>query len=245
MKIKNFEPKFDEWLSAIIGHQVWKLNYRKSKSFFFKPKNSKKILIYSKIPTNDHKLFSLLLGKGFELVDTLVNLTVQHNKIGSLKTNNDIRLARPDDKDQVYQLAYDSFKFSRFHNDPKISDKISNKIKGCWASNFFEGNRGDEMIIAENRNNIVGFLLLIYKKDTIIIDLIAVSNRFSREGIAQNMISFLLNNKKKSILHEFQIKVGTQLTNIPSLNFYEKLGFKIHSSNYVLHNHSVVEEFKF
>ena len=186
-----------------------------------------------------------MLGLGFQVVDVSVNFSAKCNKIQCGNEVDNIRFARPDDKNSVFKLASENFKFTRFHNDPNIPNKIANKIKGNWTTNFFEGNRGNEMIVAEESQNIVGFLLLIYKKDSLIIDLIAVSKRYLRKGIAFKMVTFLLTNQKFSFHPEHLIKVGTQISNISSLNFYKKIGFEIQSTNLVLHKNSLLQGLKF
>jgi len=89
------------------------------------------------------------------------------------------------------------------------------------------------MIIALLDGNVVGFLQLIIKKEIIIIDLIGVDKKSQGKGVATEMIKFAHeNNENKSI------KVGTQISNIPSLRLYQNIGFVFSSSNYIFHYHS-------
>ena len=66
------------------------------------------------------------------------------------------------------------------------------------------------------------------------IDLIAVDEKFRNQGVAEAMIHHLFQTAKNSVQ---TILVGTQVANIPSVRLYEKLGFRLIASQYVLHMH--------
>ncbi|MBU0579594.1 MAG: GNAT family N-acetyltransferase [Candidatus Margulisbacteria bacterium] len=150
-------------------------------------------------------------------------------------TNNCVlRFAEKIDEENTVQLAKNSFVFSRFHLDKEFTSKESATIKGEWVRNFFKGQRGDFMILALVNNQIVGFLQLLKSpQDTLVIDLIAVDEKQRKKGIAGDMISFA----EKNIKGIQNIKVGTQIANIPSIRFYQNIGFKFIGANYVFHYH--------
>jgi len=130
-------------------------------------------------------------------------------------------------------LERNNFKYSRFHLDPAIEDRVSNEIKAQWARNYFRGDRGNQMVVSEKDGQVTGFLQLLYNADTLIIDLIAVSKENRNKNIASEMINFA-ENKLEGFT---KIRVGTQAANIPSIGLYEKLGFSINYMKYVFHYH--------
>lgn len=144
-----------------------------------------------------------------------------------------IRQAQPADEDDVAAIAAVAFTCSRFHNDPAIPKALANKIKEKWARNFFRGLRGDAMIIAAHGKTVVGFNLLIKKDNVLIIDLIAVNEAHRQRGLATAMISEAATTPSVNL-----IRVGTQLSNIPSLRAYEKAGFIITNTEHVWHCHT-------
>jgi ribosomal protein S18 acetylase RimI-like enzyme len=179
-----------------------------------------------------------LVDFGFYLIDTNV-IFKKKIKINDLKDikNDDllIRFACIKDKEETTKLSSESFIYSRFHQDEKIPNKIANIIKFRWIENFFNGKRGDDLIIATFDDKVTGFILLIIDKinRNITIDLIAVHKDFRGKNIAKNMIRFLENN-----FNDYNnIIVGTQIVNIPSINLYESCGFQIDESYYVFHYH--------
>ena len=75
------------------------------------------------------------------------------------------------------------------------------------------------------------------KDDALIIDLIAVEPSHQGNGLATAMIKFAADycGKWQRML------VGTQVSNIPSIRTYEKLGFRMCGSSYVFHYHGPVK----
>ena len=62
------------------------------------------------------------------------------------------------------------------------------------------------------------------RKNEVVIDLIAVDKKFRKKGIASKLIKGMINYYRK----DYSIySVGTQISNIPSINLYEKCGFNI------------------
>ena len=222
----------DNWLSKLMGKPAYVL-----KSAFDDltkqdlPKDE--IFIWTKISVNESAKLDCLQKLGFYIVDTNIQLSL-NTRMSDTK-NTSIRFANSTDEQAIKDLAKTSFKYSRFHLDPKISDKVANKIKEEWAGNYFYGKRGRWMVVAEHNSKVVGFLQILSKSDSIIVvDLIAVNEKNRGKGFAKDMISYAFIN----CLHDGgKIEVGTQITNIASLDLYTKLGFRISSSSYVLHMH--------
>ena len=92
------------------------------------------------------------------------------------------------------------------------------------------------MVIALVEGVIVGFLQLLISKDGIMrIDLMAVDAGHQRKGIGKDMISFAEMNSQGTK----QVWAGTQIVNMPSIRFYQKLGFNMAETYYVFHYHNL------
>ncbi len=232
----------DNWLSKIIGKDAYKLVLdenliTQSENFFpkwLKKFKGLKIFIYSKIPTDQLSYAHFLEKSGFNLIETNVKLMKLPESKKDLKLLNNckLRFTEPKDKKQVINLAKNNFKFSRFHMDPLFNNSIANRIKSKWVENYYNGERGDKLIVTSIDEKIVGFLLLIKDNQKLIIDLIAVDSKYQGQKIASDMIIYA-----ESLVKCTEFIVGTQMTNIPSIRLYENLGFKMYSSEYVFHFH--------
>ncbi len=227
----------DEWLSGIFGHDVYAVILDSAFTGGTGPKSLKdlqrsRVFLYSKVSCDDLNGIGFLNDSGFYLVDTNVvfekKISLSHGEV-SLQMS---RFAGSDDEDAVARIAESAFTLSRFHRDENISDTTANRIKGEWARNYFRGRRGDFMVVAENGKEMTGFLQLIKGNDhQLVIDLIAVDKAHRERGMARDMIDFA-----GSHCGDFRtIRVGTQLVNAKSIRFYENIGFRYVSSQYVFH----------
>lgn len=222
----------DEWLSNIVGKPVYELKKFDS-NLNQKDLPAGQLFIWSKIPVGDIEKLVYLQKLGFYIVDTNIQFSLFKRII--LKNNSNLRFANSSDEPKIRELAKNAFKYSRFNKDPNISNKIASKIKEEWVGNFFLGKRGKWMIVVEENSKIKGFLQLIHKnQDTIVIDLIAIDQKFRGKGLAKKMISYAYTHCLK---RNGSIEVGTQIDNKPSINLYSKLSFHMNSASYVLHMH--------
>lgn len=225
----------DTWLGEVLGLSVWQAKQNIEGGSLSGLSVMGSVFSYAKIATDKIRDVSYLSDLGFRPVD--VALTYD-NKPLSVSRSGISRFAVSEDREAVRGLASKGFVYSRFHLDPFISDTTANIIKRDWAGNFFDGNRGDGMVVAELNGNVVGFLQLIWgKNDCLVIDLIAVDSAFRNQGIGRDMIAYASLNGTGNGQIPVQLRVGTQAANIPSVRFYESLGFRLVGSQYVLHYH--------
>lgn len=245
--MKSFILK-DDWLVNILNRPVFKLNLNsdlvknlKNKEsdeckYFNRIMNFENVFLFTKIRTSDIDIIKFLESYKFFLIDTNIifkkKIAYSNNK---KNYNLSIKFACLKDKEEIMNLSKESFIYSRFHLDENIPNAIANSIKSKWIENYFNGQRGDDLIIATLDDKIAGFILLIKSGNNIIIDLIAVHEKFRGKNVAKNMINFLEENFNDLN----KIIVGTQIVNIPSINLYESCGFRIDESYYVFHYHNI------
>lgn len=225
--------KKDSWLTGLMGCDAYHFSGKLDDlagNLTFEAKSFTDV----KIPVDQISLLTAVQDLGFHLVDTNVQLS---RVAGDMVENDDMcRFASEKDYDSVCEIAESSFTKSRFHLDPSINKETADLVKKEWAGNFFKGLRGNWMVVAEVEGKVVGFLQLLKKSESvIIIDLIAVRTDMQGQGLAGSMISFA---NSKCLGTSADIIVGTQISNIQSLSFYLKHGFRIISADYVLHLHT-------
>lgn len=217
--------QLDKWLSQYFSP---KEAYRYLSPF--EVAELPKGFIDAKVGSDDLDSLQKLVSQGFDIVETA--LIFEQKKIVNESQNSllSFRLAVKDDEKAVLGIAEDAFTSSRFYQDPNISKEIASKIKRDWVANYFSNERGTHMIISEGKNGeIAGFMLLIDKT----IDLIATSPFWFRQGVGLGMIAFA-NQNMGSLL-----RAGTQSINKASINFYQKAGFILEKTQFVLHKHVI------
>jgi len=226
----------DNWLSKVLGKQVYNLKPSIDGLELDELKTSLEAIdSFSsiKLPADDIPQSILLQNIGYKQVDTA--LTFCSNKVIEEKVTN-VRIALPDDKESVAEIAGQVFTTSRFHLDPLIDNSKADEIKYLWAENYFHGKRGDTMLVVENnQNKIQGFCQVIFTPDNnAIIDLIGVSEETRGKGFGTQMISYLWQQKPFNKPLE-KIIVGTQAANIKAVKFYENAGFRLIKAQNILH----------
>lgn len=191
---------------------------------------------FCKVPVSQVDTAIVVQRAGFLLVDTNIGFEKRLSDATHPPPPSAVgcRLANAADEPRVLSIAESAFRFSRFHLDPAIPKAIADNVKRVWVSNFFNGTRGDALIVAEERKEPIGFLLLLdFNEPTVTIDLIATAPAQERRGIASAMLAFAEAQAPAALA----FRVGTQVANIPSVRLYEKLNYRLISAHYVFHYH--------
>jgi len=235
--------KKDDWLSYQVGKAVYRLFIDKvelrcleHKWNKFKLEHKKEnFFVFSKISTDAVILWQCLEKFDFRLIDTNLKFELNDELKTPIRATSNIQIcfAEKEHKLPSSQIARDNFIYSRFHLDTMISNEVADKLKQNWVENYFLGKRGDKMVIALIDSAPVGFMQVIIKDRILIIDLIGVDKEAQGKGVASAMIQFASQNIEHSC-----IKVGTQISNIPSIKLYHGLGFNLSGSEYIFHYHS-------
>lgn len=138
----------------------------------------------------------------------------------------------------VLDIAGRCFRYSRFHLDPVVTVPVAHRVKRAWIASYVNKERGDALLVALDAGRPAGFLaaLTVDAGDTraAVIDLVGVDEPFRRRGIGQALVhAFVARYGDRYDA----LRVGTQVANVPSIRLYEKLGFRLEQSRYVMHMH--------
>ena len=228
-KISNFFIK-DNWLSKIINKNTYSIVNPSIKNIDY-PKKSE--FVFTKIEKNKKKLIQYYLLNNFKKINSNI---IFEKKIKTKKepSANSIRLAQKKDCKKIQEISVKSLLKSRFHIDKKINHEVAKNIKKEWIKNFFKKKRGDALFVIEIKKNIVGFVLLIFKKKNMIIDLIAINKENQSKGLGKLLIDYIEYVYRKKFK---KILVGTQSNNLQSIKFYKKMGFKVAIEYEVINKH--------
>ena len=230
----RLEP--DSWLSGILGRPSWNAVSGGSGSAALSELKKPGQFASAKVDAADAAGAGELEAHGFRVVDTALTLDLENGD--TLESDSVIRFATPGDRAAVEAIAGSAFKYSRFHLDPAIPKALADRIKTAWAGNWFAGQRGDGMVVAEDAGAVAGFLQLKWNaNECLIIDLIAVRAQSARKGLARAMIGFAQKRGTGDARRPRGMVVGTQAANVPSVRLYESLGFRLRGARFVLHHH--------
>jgi len=180
-----------------------------------------------------------LARMGFGVVDTHLLLELPALRAGLTPPTQPIDIAIAADRPGIVELAKQAFRYSRFHLDPQVDNAVAGQIKGDWIANCCDGRRGDQVLVARQADQPVGFLAALLTPESnhavATIDLIAVDDRARGQGMGRSLTrAFMQIYRDRCSL----FRVGTQVANLPALRLYQSLGFSIVRSQYLLHYHT-------
>ena len=246
------EIREDCWLSTIFGHEVFKVDasvnghtpqFLREAVLSHVPQHPS-AMYYAKVETAEVDKVRELQQAGFYVVDVNVLFgrnpsTPLQNSPRSSSSTLVIDRIQPAHHSSVLEIASSCFQFSRFHLDPFIPKEVAHRIKQEWVRNYLRKVRGDELYVALQDQKVVGFLAALStereKRRIRIIDLIGVHKVFQNQGVGRALVEFFVQDDKAK---SDWLEVGTQVANLPSMRLYERCGFSMTKSLYVMHLHT-------
>lgn len=136
-------------------------------------------------------------------------------------------------KSDLYSLAYESGKYSRFKLDNRFNENQFKKLYDKWIDNSLNKKFADKIFYIKNLNDIIGFITIKNDKNFSRIGLIAVSEKHQGKGIGTQ----LLKKAEDYCLTEgiLELRIPTQKENVNACNFYKKSGYTIHEEKVIKH----------
>ena len=124
---------------------------------------------------------------------------------------------------ELYELAEESGKYSRFHLDPKFSEVHFKNLFHTWIDNSLSKAFADGFLVCEVAAKTVGFVTYRTHTDHATIGLIAIHATQQGKGIGSQLIRGVENKLIESGITT--LRIPTQLKNEQACKFYKKLGY--------------------
>ena len=177
----------------------------------------------------DDKLKFLGINKTFSKSIKFIDVYKKNKEI-NYKTN-----LNNSEKKNIINIAYKNFNYSRFHLDDRLSVEKANLIKKKTLENHFLGLRGDKIFTQFYKGKISGFCLLNFEGDnSACIDLICIDKKFSKKGLATDLLRYSLYNLRKKMYKE-KVVVSTQENNVAAIKLYESFKFITKNNSFLYH----------
>jgi 2-amino-4-hydroxy-6-hydroxymethyldihydropteridine diphosphokinase len=219
----------DGWLAVRFGHPVYTVLDPASLA----PADLRERGTYqAKVPASRPDLVARLEDAGMRVVNASVTLGRGPAAIGPEPDT--VRPLDPGADGALLDVAQRSFTQTRFHLDPGTPDAVANRIKRDWVESYLLGTRGEEMLVAEADGKPVGFLAVIRRGTTRVIDLIAVDPDHRDKGLGRDLVARFMSDSEATAE---RVQVGTQAANVRAIRFYERLGYVVDETAFDLHLH--------
>ena len=195
---------------------------------------------FTRVSCDDTRRVDDLTRLGFRVVD--VNMTLRRMpRVGAMPMPNGIEMRNmtPQTADAVVEIGGSGFERSRFHLDPHSADADADEVKRRWTRNCVSGARGVATHVAVIDDQPAGFLSVIEtthaQRPERVIDLVAVDARHRGRGVGAALVETFIDAHGPLCA---SLAVGTQAANVASLRLYERAGFLVSDTRYVMHRHA-------
>lgn len=137
------------------------------------------------------------------------------------------------DKHTLYQLAFESGKYSRYKLDNNFDSDDFLKLYKKWVDNSINNTFADNILVYLFESEIVGFVS--YKKHNSYakIGLIAINPNHQGKGIGRQLMQALENELQQ--IGIIFLQIPTQFSNDMACNFYNSIGYKIIEKQIIKH----------
>jgi ribosomal protein S18 acetylase RimI-like enzyme len=183
---------------------------------------------------NDWDLIYIMSDEDFTVDINKFNKTYSETKVIFSKMiienkeviDENISVAKKNDnKKQIYNLALESGKFSRFNLDKNFKRAEFKKLYYKWVDKSFNKDFADSVLVYKFENKIIGFVTYKILDNLATIGLIAISPLYQGKGIGRKLINAVEMELVNCQIGE--LRIPTQIQNEIACEFYMKLGYKI------------------
>jgi len=136
-------------------------------------------------------------------------------------------------REQLYELSFESGKYSRFKKDKKFSIQQFENLYKRWIDNSLDFGFSDDILVYVEEKKIIGFISYKIKKNEATIGLVAVLPNHQGKGIGKKLLQVVENELIKNDIKI--LNIPTQKENFEACSFYEKQGYKVKQSIIIKH----------
>lgn len=234
----------DGWLSEVIGRPAFKVDAPAAAEALAEAvqrhmRDQANAFYFAKVDCKAVEVVRLLGKAGFFVADVNVTFALDRPPLEAAAPPHriEVRESTAEDAWDVLDVAGSAFRYTRFHLDPHFPDEAAHRIKRAWIESYVAKRRGDKLWAARFDGRAVGFLAALSTKQgdkrVATIDLIAVATAQQGKQVGRRLVeAFGAHYRDHDVL-----QVGTQAANVPSIRLYERMGYSLWGSQYVLHLH--------
>ena len=172
-------------------------------------------------------------------MDSIVTFKRKLNIEDKLDKNDKYTITLLDESDieEVVSIIDNLYSYGRFFEDDNLDNDRANELYKQWITNEVRNSNIDVIGIKEN-DKLIGFTSCKYQLNEDselegVISLVGIVKSYQGLGIGKILMNSVLNNFKNKNID--LVYVGTQINNIPAINFYISNGFRMTSSVNSLH----------
>ena len=164
---------------------------------------------------------------GWCYIETLLTLEINTNWYNP-QSNCWYPIVKSDSVGACQQLADASFKHSRRLADPNIDAEAAKAVRRYWIARNFENPMTETFMALSDKAIPIGFIQ--FREG--LLWLVAVDPHYQGKQVGMALVE-----KAIELTAPEPLRVETQTRNLPALNLYTKMGFRVVKSEITMHRH--------
>ena len=133
----------------------------------------------------------------------------------------------------LYELAFESGKYSRFLLDSRFGRHNFEKLYKAWVDNSLNRQFATKVLVYDEESRLSGLVTYKIGEGFATIGLIAVSPERQGQGIGRKLLAYVEEELAENGI--FELRIPTQLENEVARRFYERQGYKIIETTQITH----------
>jgi dTDP-4-amino-4,6-dideoxy-D-galactose acyltransferase len=220
--------KYLDWDSSFFNKKIGLLDQTSNRTIF---KNQ-----------NDYELIYVVSDKDIIVDIEDFKQTYAENKvifskrldqIDGVRNSNVFEVSVDFPRNQIYELAFESGKFSRFKLDPNFSQNEFEKLYIKWVDNSFNKEFADAVFVYKEQGKILGFVTYKVCGKYATVGLLGVCSKHQGKGIGKKLIQSVEMELANKGIEE--LRIPTQLQNELACKFYKGLSYNIIENKMIKH----------
>jgi ribosomal protein S18 acetylase RimI-like enzyme len=177
----------------------------------------------------------LLQRIGFRVVETTYSPMFSGELSDARLSEFVVRTSTGDELEDIMGVAREAFTVSRFHNDPHIPDEMANLRYVNWVKNAASSDSQELLSIVNTSNELVAFFISETINGEAYWHLTAIAEAFRGRGLAIEVWQSVMRAQSELGVTRFRTTISG--ANMPVVNLYPRLGFRLENPQTSLHLH--------
>lgn len=190
---------------------------------------------------DDWKNIHFFERNGFYLVDCSVKFGLKLPSPIKADPSSNIKIVpySPEYLPAIMEIASSSHQTNHFYADPNLSRQKTQSLFANWVKRLAGGN-AKSIFVALKDSTPIGFIIFLENKGfnqrlnvrVAILDYVVLDSKLQGCGLGSTLLASTLNLFKGNYDH---VELRTSHNNYPAVNLYQKFGFRLISTDIVMH----------
>lgn len=192
-------------------------------------------LLTGRISSTRTQDIDLLQRVGFHVVETTFSPVFSGDPSDTCDSEFAVRASTGDELEEIMGVAREAFTVSRFHNDPRIPNEMANLRFENWVKNAACSDSQELLSIVNTSNELVAFFIAETSNGEAYWHLTAIAKAFRGRGLATDVWQSVMRAQSELGVKSFRTTISG--ANMPVVNLYPRLGFRLENPQTSLHLH--------